>query len=373
MTVNPLRTAIRTPNRFPRQLDRKGQLSLLIPHSDVTITPNPKTVIQYSDTSFRVSSNAASTTTSTSGSYGITSEKTPLTRRFLIWQAMSKPLPMPSHRTSAGQAAEKPPSLAASLTKSKNASSKKLRTAEEAAARAFTRSKSLPFQAGATQSTGMVEEGRSRLKGAYLIRADRIVPDPQQPRKRIDPTYLEELTASVKRLGILQPIVVRYVESENQYRIIAGECRFSAAGKAGLTEIPCWVKSPDAEEVLLQQIAENWQRSDLHPFDLAAGAVVVANESNVVSGPAADHRVLFTRDRPALAAATMVSVVIASTSLTALPQKQREDRSVRIGCPLPQLRNLPHTPRTHEFSLVYVHSGKVLTHDDEIGKEIRNV
>jgi len=73
----------------------------------------------------------------------------------------------------------------------------------------------------------------------------------------------------VKRLGILQPITVRYIESEKRYRIIAGECRFTAATKAGLKEIPCWVKTPKAEHVLLEQIVENWQRSNLQPFEIA--------------------------------------------------------------------------------------------------------
>jgi len=73
----------------------------------------------------------------------------------------------------------------------------------------------------------------------------------------------------VKRLGILQPITVRFLEEENVYQIITGERRYHAACEAGLTEIPCWVQSPKEEEVLLHQIVENWQRLDMHPFDLA--------------------------------------------------------------------------------------------------------
>ena len=73
----------------------------------------------------------------------------------------------------------------------------------------------------------------------------------------------------MKRLGILQPITVRFLERENRYRIITGERRYHAARAAGLTEMPCWVQSPKEDEVLLHQIVENWQRLDMHPFDLA--------------------------------------------------------------------------------------------------------
>jgi len=73
----------------------------------------------------------------------------------------------------------------------------------------------------------------------------------------------------VKRLGILQPITVRFMEAEKVYRIITGERRYHAAREAGLSEIPCWVQSPKEDEVLLHQIVENWQRLDMHPFDLA--------------------------------------------------------------------------------------------------------
>ena len=192
----------------------------------------------------------------------------PLTQPCPIWQATSKPSPMPSPRTSAGQPAEKLKSLATSSPKSRSGSNRQVQAAEAAAAHAFTDPKSLPFD-GSAASTGVAEEGRRRLKGAFLIAIDRIVPDPDQPRKKIDTTRLSELTASVSHVGIVVPITVRYIESENHYRIIAGERRFTAAKNAGLKEIPCWVKTPNAEHVLLEQIVENWQRSNLQPFEIA--------------------------------------------------------------------------------------------------------
>lgn len=98
---------------------------------------------------------------------------------------------------------------------------------------------------------------------------DRIRPDPNQPRKRIAPEHLEELVASIKRVGILQPITLRYIEAEDVYQILSGECRFTAAKAAGLEVVPVWVKTPKSEEILLHQIIENWHRSDLNAFDLA--------------------------------------------------------------------------------------------------------
>lgn len=63
--------------------------------------------------------------------------------------------------------------------------------------------------------------------------------------------------------------LVEHADGPKRYRIIAGECRYTAARQAGLTELPCWVRTPQQERVLLEQVVENWQRSDLNPFELA--------------------------------------------------------------------------------------------------------
>jgi ParB family chromosome partitioning protein len=77
------------------------------------------------------------------------------------------------------------------------------------------------------------------------------------------------MSESVRQLGVLQPIAVRYVREADRYRIISGERRYRAAVVAGLGEIPCWVQSPEDRQVLVRQITENWQRADLHPFEIA--------------------------------------------------------------------------------------------------------
>ena len=148
----------------------------------------------------------------------------------------------------------------------------------EVAAETFARDGQLPFSQCPATTQGSAE-GRRRLSGAFSIDIDRIENDPDQPRKRIDSVYLEELTQSVRHHGILQPISVRYIESAERYRIVAGECRYTAAKKAGLKEIPCWVKSPKENEVLVQQIVENWVRSDLNCFELA-DSLAILRDSN---------------------------------------------------------------------------------------------
>ena len=102
-----------------------------------------------------------------------------------------------------------------------------------------------------------------------MIELNRIDPDPDQPRRSFDSQHIIELAASISKFGVLQPISVRLDTETDRYRIIAGECRFQACKQAGLNEIPCWVRSPEQNEILLQQIVENWQRSDLNAYELA--------------------------------------------------------------------------------------------------------
>jgi ParB family chromosome partitioning protein len=126
----------------------------------------------------------------------------------------------------------------------------------------------LPLDDSAPDGTAALD-GRRRLAGAYFIAIDRIRPDPAQPRRRLDTDAHRELTLSVRQLGVMQPIAVRWIDAEGVYRIISGERRYHAAMAAELAEVPCWVQTPREEEILLRQIVENWQRSDLSPFELA--------------------------------------------------------------------------------------------------------
>ncbi len=147
-------------------------------------------------------------------------------------------------------------------------------TARKVATETFARDAALPFERSETSDQGPLE-GRRRLSGAFSIDIDRIETDPNQPRKRIDGAYLDELTQSIRRHGVLQPISVRYVDETNRYRIVAGECRYTAAKRAGIDSLPCWVKSPKENEILVHQIVENWVRSDLNAFELADSLAIL--------------------------------------------------------------------------------------------------
>ncbi len=114
-------------------------------------------------------------------------------------------------------------------------------------------------------------DGRRRLEAASLIRLDRIIPDPDQPRAEFDPESLELLAASLEARGQLQPIRVRWDDAADRYMVIVGERRFRAAMMAGLEAVACVVAdgSASAEDILEDQLVENALRADLKPVEQA--------------------------------------------------------------------------------------------------------
>jgi ParB family transcriptional regulator, chromosome partitioning protein len=105
--------------------------------------------------------------------------------------------------------------------------------------------------------------------GPMEVDIDLLAPNPQQPRLNMDDGRLEELTASIKSNGIIQPILVR--RTGNTYRIIAGERRWRAAQRAGLQRVPVVVRDiPEGDKQLLElALIENLQREGLNPVDEA--------------------------------------------------------------------------------------------------------
>ena len=96
-----------------------------------------------------------------------------------------------------------------------------------------------------------------------------ISPNPRQPRTVFDETALNELIASIKSIGILQPPVVRKV-SEGRYELVMGERRFRAAKAAGLTSIPVIIRQTPDNELLREALIENIHRSNLNPLEEGA-------------------------------------------------------------------------------------------------------
>ena len=101
------------------------------------------------------------------------------------------------------------------------------------------------------------------------IPVNQIFPNPRQPRTVFDETALNELIASIKTIGILQPPVVRKV-AENKYELIMGERRFRAAKAAGLTSIPVIIRQTPDNELLREALIENIHRSNLNPLEEGA-------------------------------------------------------------------------------------------------------
>lgn len=101
------------------------------------------------------------------------------------------------------------------------------------------------------------------------VRVDSIRPNPRQPRRAFDEAELEDLAASIKELGVLQPILVRSVEGG--YELVAGERRLRGAQRAGLDEVPVMVVETDEGGSLERALVENIHRANLNPIEEASG------------------------------------------------------------------------------------------------------
>jgi len=99
------------------------------------------------------------------------------------------------------------------------------------------------------------------------IDIDLIIPNPDQPRTNFKKEELDELSESIKKNGLLQPILVRKIDGN--YQIIAGERRWQACKLAGLKTVPVRVKDVDDDETIILALIENIQRSDLNPIEEA--------------------------------------------------------------------------------------------------------
>ncbi|MEN8935947.1 ParB/RepB/Spo0J family partition protein [Planktotalea arctica] len=110
------------------------------------------------------------------------------------------------------------------------------------------------------------------LRPDMIVPVEKVFPNPEQPRRSFTPDQLEDLAASIKAKGIIQPLIVRARSSgKGEYEIVAGERRWRAAQMAQLHEIPVLVREFTDTEVLEVAIIENIQRADLNPVEEAMG------------------------------------------------------------------------------------------------------
>lgn len=108
-------------------------------------------------------------------------------------------------------------------------------------------------------------EGSSSINEIEL---SKIAVNPNQPRREFDEEALQELSDSITEIGIIQPITLRKM-SDDEYQIIAGERRYRASIKAGLTHIPAYIRTADDENVMEMALIENIQREDLNSVEIA--------------------------------------------------------------------------------------------------------
>ncbi len=120
--------------------------------------------------------------------------------------------------------------------------------------------------------------GVEDLTEAKEIALERIEPDPQQPRRAFDEDRLEELTTSIRKEGVLQPIVVRYDPERDRYIIVHGERRFRASTRAERRTIPALVRNVPESRRLVQQLMENIVRDDLNAVDRARALRILKDQ-----------------------------------------------------------------------------------------------
>ncbi len=120
------------------------------------------------------------------------------------------------------------------------------------------------------------DEGSAK-ESLQTLAIDRLRPGKYQPRTRMDKTSLDELAASIREHGVMQPVLVRPVDG-SRFEIIAGERRWRAAQLAGLTEVPALVKSVPDQSALALSLIENIQREDLNPLEQANGLARLIDE-----------------------------------------------------------------------------------------------
>lgn len=100
-------------------------------------------------------------------------------------------------------------------------------------------------------------------KEIKLIDVNKILPNPNQPRKTFDESALQELALSIKQCGVIQPLTVKASMGDMLYELVSGERRLRASKMAGLTHVPCVIVSADEESFEVMSLVENIQREDL--------------------------------------------------------------------------------------------------------------
>ena len=125
------------------------------------------------------------------------------------------------------------------------------------------------FGRSTTDTNVLISSQEEKLLEVIDIPVDSIIPNPFQPRKSFSDEGLAELSASIREFGIIQPLIIR--KADKGYELIAGERRLRASVIAGLSQVPCIVRTASDKEMAEIALIENLQREDLHYFEEAVG------------------------------------------------------------------------------------------------------
>ena len=135
-------------------------------------------------------------------------------------------------------------------------------------------------------SSTLVDEEVDENEVVQKLKVSEIEPNRDQPRRIFEEDSLNELADSIKRYGVIQPIIVS--KKENFYQIVAGERRWRATKKAGLTEIPAIVREDNEQKNREIALIENIQREDLNPIEKARGIKLLMEQYNLTQAQVAE-------------------------------------------------------------------------------------
>ena len=135
-------------------------------------------------------------------------------------------------------------------------------------------------------STSLVEETNDENEVVQNLKVSEIEPNKDQPRRIFDEEALNELSDSIKKYGVIQPIIVS--KKDDFYQIVAGERRWRASKLAGLTEIPAIVRENDEQKNREIALIENIQREDLNPIEKARGIKLLMDQYSLTQAQVAE-------------------------------------------------------------------------------------
>jgi len=138
-----------------------------------------------------------------------------------------------------------------------------------------------------TEGTAYVEP-QQRVNIVLHVPVENIRPNPHQPRKEFDQERLDELAHSIKQHGLIQPITVRYI-GEKRFELISGERRLRASKRAGMEEIPAYVREVNDKDIISYALIENIQREDLNPIEVAMGYQRLIKEAGYTQAEVAER------------------------------------------------------------------------------------